>query len=553
MNDPSKLYHIQILNSKSGLPTAKIFNTTENHTFLIHSAYNPKQEAIKVVNSWEYKDKSLIIVLGCGLGYPVKELINRTQSKIIVIESDPRFLKIKESVVSSLNNRRVSFLTGSLDSLDQSLMNLISDKDLTSLSIVEYTPCLNINPHYYNEVKKLLKQVLRMKKGSLLSNIGFGKRWVLNSLNNLPLLKNYFRVCIQKKPRVPILIIAAGPSLKESLPLIKNLFKNSWVIAVAPAMNFLKANQLYPDLIVSIDGGIHNRVHLRDIKVKNTGLLLTNISVNDQVIKEYPGKKIIIHTGLETDSYFLGTSPKGIMKLPMAGTVTATAMAFAASITNAPIILAGLDLAFPNGMYHSPFNAAEVTFLLQSNRMVTPYTKLHRLLSQFDGLQVQSNEGTEVWTNQAMHSYSRWFSMFVRQIDNPVYTLSRKGVQIERIKYIKAPSQANLDGYADKKPNLMEIMDENSMDQTDITTKLNHLIEIVQSYSTSELMDHITKASDDNRQEAFSFIELYLSRYLYTSLQKEEALEKHNDKIVQEIARLRYRLDKTLNQFIHLN
>ena len=71
---------VQLTSAADGSPTISVDGT------LIHSRYNPRQEAAKLVDAARGA-RGTVIVFGLGLGYHLQELLNRGADRLIVIEA----------------------------------------------------------------------------------------------------------------------------------------------------------------------------------------------------------------------------------------------------------------------------------------------------------------------------------------------------------------------------------------------------------------------------------------------------------------------------------
>lgn len=80
--------------AKNGSHTLKIEFPDGNQKAL-HSIYNPVQEARHLVKNFSAGNKMLIIVLGCGLGYHIAELMNKyPDAKYVIVENIPEVIEL---------------------------------------------------------------------------------------------------------------------------------------------------------------------------------------------------------------------------------------------------------------------------------------------------------------------------------------------------------------------------------------------------------------------------------------------------------------------------
>ncbi len=74
--------------SKTGQPTLMVRDKN------LHSTYDPVKEGKKWADDFVIEGKEQFCVLGFGLGYHVKEVLNRIEGKVCVIEPSLEILKV---------------------------------------------------------------------------------------------------------------------------------------------------------------------------------------------------------------------------------------------------------------------------------------------------------------------------------------------------------------------------------------------------------------------------------------------------------------------------
>ena len=79
---------IQLIEGRGGDPTLKVGNV------FLHSRYNPRQEAERLVDSADLDLKRPILVIGLGLGYHILELKKQGAESVAVVEPDRTIAKL---------------------------------------------------------------------------------------------------------------------------------------------------------------------------------------------------------------------------------------------------------------------------------------------------------------------------------------------------------------------------------------------------------------------------------------------------------------------------
>ena len=86
--------NVTIVKARSGKPSLKAI-CEDGKARTIHSMYDPEAEAKTIVDNFSFDGRGILVVLGLGLGYHVKELTLRYPgTDIIVVESEPEIYKL---------------------------------------------------------------------------------------------------------------------------------------------------------------------------------------------------------------------------------------------------------------------------------------------------------------------------------------------------------------------------------------------------------------------------------------------------------------------------
>ena len=88
-----------------------------------------------------------------------------------------------------------------------------------------------------------------------------------NVYNFIKYAKNIYSTNLN--PKMPVLIVASGPSLKNILEFIKTNQNNFFIICCSSAIKSLINNSITPDFCISTDGGFWAKTHLKVLLKKN--------------------------------------------------------------------------------------------------------------------------------------------------------------------------------------------------------------------------------------------------------------------------------------------
>jgi len=143
-----------VLQTPSGLPTAVLQGTT------LHSRYDPKKEARRIVQQQAEPDTTAAVCFGFGLGYLAEAFSERFPDKpMVVIENDPGLF------MSALKSRDLSTLLGSpyifwhIGDEPEAIMMTIDKLPLRRVCLLPLRSLLGSGSSYYRRVETLLRSV----------------------------------------------------------------------------------------------------------------------------------------------------------------------------------------------------------------------------------------------------------------------------------------------------------------------------------------------------------------------------------------------------------
>ncbi|MEJ5189626.1 MAG: 6-hydroxymethylpterin diphosphokinase MptE-like protein, partial [Breznakiellaceae bacterium] len=259
----------------------------------------------------------------------------------------------------------------------------------------------------------------------------FGKRWVSNLLHNLPEIQNtpgitYFS---QKLQGIPTLIVAAGPSLDELRPFLKELYDRCCIIAVDTALRFLLQEGVAPDFVMVMDPQYWNYRHLDHCSLEQS-VLITDTTVYPGVFRTKRGTTFFCNTpsplGLWVEQ---SLAPRGL--LGAGGSVATSAWDFARYTGAHPLWIGGLDLGFPDYQTHYKGALFEERTHTRAFRFRPQATELFQVLRSGNPRQRYAMDGQPLWTDERMLLYAHWFEeRFAHYPEAVPRSLSSRGLAI---------------------------------------------------------------------------------------------------------------------------
>lgn len=340
----------------------------------IHSTVNPTAEGRNFAQEYYRIEYNSYIVLGIGLGYHVKELLNMYAPQIIVAESD-------------INMLMLALMNMEFEELEDGRLQIIYDKDYTELAtyitgerdekIVIYAPelknAMNINEQQLsilsdikseNDISDILKEELLKKKriyekikqvfireSSVRNN---EKRMNLNFKYNIANCIHYVDEIEDRFKGKKVIIVAAGPSLDKNVEQLKTIDRKTdeyVILAVGTVYKKLLNMGIKPDYVIIIEANESIISQISGVEDTEVPLLILSTAYRE-LARKYQGKKYLIDQ-YEYDHAEDHAQKYGYKLYSTGGSVTTTATSVAITLGARTIIFIGFDLSYPDGISHA--------------------------------------------------------------------------------------------------------------------------------------------------------------------------------------------------------
>ncbi|MER2169952.1 MAG: 6-hydroxymethylpterin diphosphokinase MptE-like protein [Psychrobacillus psychrodurans] len=399
---------VELEQSKNGLEILKI------NDFYIHSKYNPIAEAERMITKDLFFDY-IYILFGYGMGYLKDSLINNNveANNIIIIDPIYEFLPTKETGVAIFS-----------DTEGLELENFISDKleNLSTKVKVICTPNYDkILPQEYSNLLKTIRDVQIMHKITVNTAHRYAKAWQENYIHNTyHAFKDPSIEALKKIYSHPVVLASGGPSLTKQLPLLKKMQDKVIILAAGSTVNSLLKAGIEPDYIVTVDGGIENYKHFKELKLSKTKLLY-HLGSYYKIQDEYKNLKYSFLELIDND--FAQLLKKTLnLNIPLirgGGSVANFAFVIASYISTGPIAFIGQDLAYTNNLTHAKHNK----YLKEIDE---EYKKKRGMF------EVKGYFGESVLTDYAFYAMKKNFEITYKLLEHeaPIFNCTEGGVCI---------------------------------------------------------------------------------------------------------------------------
>jgi hypothetical protein len=352
---------ISVIDSSiKGAPTA-VVRRSDGREFFLHSCDNPIEEARLLIEGKPIKERTLYVVLGFGLGYHVRELLEKIpqSSHIIVIEPDFACLSSgllrdgEKQFTDWMGNSRLHCLVyHDPDAVPMYLADQIAKLRLIALEMITHMPSTLTAESFYGA---LLEQIPRKFPACLQSHLNFLDRMLESGLANfwanLPQSWNFapIKSLAGKWSGRTLIIASAGPSLADALPILRQARGNALLLATGTAARILTENQAPPDLIISIDPYEANLAHFSDWDLAGLPLVYYH-RIHHGILPLCTGPKCFFVMQDEPPIPLCDAGEKS--HFWRGGSVAFSALQLAHHLEANPILFVGQDYAFPGGHTH---------------------------------------------------------------------------------------------------------------------------------------------------------------------------------------------------------
>lgn len=359
---------ISFFPAKTGIQTCSYDNVS------LHSKYDPKKEACTFADNLVVDFlPTLIIVTEPALSYCAEFLRKRfPQTKLVAIRYSKQFdfcNHLWDEVYYQ-------------DNLSPLLQNHGEEGILTAF-FTAWKPSAIIFPQEHAQVWSTIKTIVNSARSILMTRAFFAQRWIKNTIKFCIRVKNTYTI---QKGNSPILIVASGPSLQDSIKEIQKHRCDFFLIALSSALRPLLQNDITPDLCISTDGGYWAKQHIASSPIP---LALSGESA--LYGKDFSQGIVPLSYGDGPEALLLEKCQITTLPAVRNGTVSGTALELALTLTTGPVFACGLDLSSNKGFQHIQPNALELQSSQNDFRLSTKESRQYKAQLSTGSLEIYKN------------------------------------------------------------------------------------------------------------------------------------------------------------------
>ena len=329
-----------------------------------HSKYAPQREAETF--GQEASGASFAVILGIAGGYHIESFLKRNPvCKIIAVEKsaqDIESLKKDIPLVNELCQKRgVIFCAAdstASESLEQCLIQNYFPAHYGAISILPLRSWLQEIQDDYEKILERIKNALKEISADYSTQAHFGRLWTKNIFCNLSVLNKIQQSGQGATSLSPndlqktAAIIAAGPSLDQSVKTIQEARDNYFVITTDTALKAFGRRGIKVDAVVSLDAQYLSAEHFNGAACKDA-IFVLDLASNPSIAKKAQSKNariVFYDSGHPLVSFASRYCKRPFVKLRSGGgTVAICAADFARRCGFSKIKIFGADFGYSNG------------------------------------------------------------------------------------------------------------------------------------------------------------------------------------------------------------
>ncbi len=412
--------------------------------YYLHSKYDPLKEAQHQLSQIKLKNqRQLVIFIGAGLGYVLREFCITRANPALWFEPHSKITELamgmeQGKLASLTHSERLRHFSDVPE--DSKLQQIFVHHNNAEVVFYIHRASYTINPKYA-DIQQKIEDFLNRKSVNLATLARFDQLWMRNLMANFRVLLKAQPVkklynCAQNKPAI---VCGAGPSLLEAMPHIRTLRKKLIVIATDTALSPLYSYGIDPDFVLYVDPQPIN-YHYTQWYQGKACFVVDPVSCYLGLRRFVPEKTFYFWSPFALAKVlfeFLGEEPG---EIAFGGSVSTNAYDFAVRMGCNPILLAGQDLAFTDGLAH--VRGAILEDLVRQKHSRTFQLELHnyRQLNAIPLRHIEAMNHKQLATNDKLLIFHQWCSKRM-QADLgrgiKVVNMAKKGALIPNIQRAK--------------------------------------------------------------------------------------------------------------------
>jgi len=336
-------------------PYNNAFFRTPEKNYPLQSLRRPEEEAERIVEHWlstGNSESGIYVLIGISSLHLIMKCLDQLDdnSELIIVEPSSAimrsFLENNDLEDTERFKTKLTLFCPLTDYPEREFRKLINKKDLFCKKTLISPSNKRFRPQLIELQQNICKQI-QLEGMDRVTTAKFADEWLQNCIINLPetVKSPGINKLYNKFPETDCLIVCAGPSLNDSLDIIKNRQDDCFIISVGTALKPLLNYGINPNLTIVVDSDpkVYKQFEGLD---EIPGYLLATHTIFPGIFQHF--KKSFCYNCVVTTSYSEWLSDSGINhgQLNVGGTVALSALDCAHKLNFRNNFIYGLDLAY---------------------------------------------------------------------------------------------------------------------------------------------------------------------------------------------------------------
>lgn len=353
---------------------------------LLHSAYSPMKQATAQFKDKDFAKRNVFLFYGLGFAYNLQfflenkeQLLKRACQSItvILIEEDPILLSIflHHFDLTPYKGLNILLLEGA--DIDRALASF----EIASFKGLKLFPAAFLSAEEKGRAEDFAAELMTAARGrysNMLTMLNFENVWARNTLKNLSASKRPSSILALNsimKGQGTAVLAGGGPTLKRSIPILKEGREGFVLICVDTAYAPLMKAGIVPDVVVCVDAGFYNYY---DFLYENGAFpcLALDLSAYPDVSRKANARRsfFFISSSPDKDNSFQDycASSLGLElgRLNVSSTVSSAALDLAMRMDAEKVLLCGMDFSYPEYESHCAHTLAYEYYSTRSGKLM---------------------------------------------------------------------------------------------------------------------------------------------------------------------------------------
>ncbi len=377
----------------------------------LHSKFDPRKEAARFIGQIDTERFDLFVVLGFAFAYHVEELLKKMGDGAVCLVLEKSAAMVREAAshrdLSALfSDPRLAVLA---DPDEETLAEALRGKASRTVSFITHRGSHAADPDYYRNALELARSFISTKDVNIATLAKFEKIWSANIARNINRLIDTpaAGIFFDRFRGIPALVIAAGPSLLESIDFIRENARRCVLVAVDTSYRILLKHGIEPHFCLTVDPQLVNARYFEGTGKTGTVLIADPVA-HPAAFRLFRGRPAATGLVFRIMKWIEGIcGERG--ELTHGGSVSTNAYDFARRLGAAPVVMVGQDLSFTGGYAHARGSYLDCEIHLRTNRLYREEMFNRAQLTALPKIMVRGIGGEKVHTNQKMMIFLSWF------------------------------------------------------------------------------------------------------------------------------------------------